>query len=77
MDVRIGVQHTMKEIEVELPADADRDAVLADVEAALADDDRVLRLTDKNGRDIMVPSGRIGYVEVSRKDSERRIGFGA
>ena len=77
MDVRIGVQHTMKEIEVELPADVDRDAVLAEVEAALADDDRVLRLTDKNGRDVVVPSSRIGYVEVSRKDSERRIGFGA
>lgn len=77
MDVRIGVQHTMKEIEVELPAEADRDAVVAQVEAALGDDDQVLRLTDKNGRDVMVPSGRIAYVEVSRKDSERRIGFGA
>ncbi len=77
MDVRIGVQHTMKEIEVELPADADRDAIVAQVEAALADADQVLRLTDKNGRDVAVPAGKIAYVEVSRKDSERRIGFGA
>ena len=77
MDVRIGVQHTMKEIEVELPADADRDAIVAQVEAALADADQVLRLTEKNGRDVAVPAAKIAYVEVSRKDSERRIGFGA
>ena len=39
MDVRIGVIHTAKEIDVELPDDADRDALKTAIDEALADDD--------------------------------------
>ena len=77
MDVRIGVIHTMKEIEVELPSDAVRDDVKARIEEALGDDDRTLWLTDRHGKDIAVPSARIAYVELGSPDHERRIGFGA
>ena len=77
MDVRIGVIHTVKEIEVELPSDADRDAVKASIDAALADDDNTLWLTDRHGREVTVPSGKIAYVELGSPDSERRIGFGS
>ena len=35
MDVRIGIVQSMKELDIELPDDADRDKVLADIEAAL------------------------------------------
>ena len=37
MDVRIGITHTPKEIEVEMPDDADRDQVVADIEKLARD----------------------------------------
>lgn len=77
MDVRIGVLHTPKEIDIELPNAADRDEVRATIDAALADDDSVLWLTDRHGRDIAVPAAKIAYIELGSPDSERRIGFGA
>jgi hypothetical protein len=77
VDVRIGVLHTMREIEVELPTDADRDEIKQRIEQALGDDDATLWLTDRHGRDIAVPAGKIAYVELGSPDSERRIGFGA
>ena len=77
MDVRIGVLHTMKEIEVELPADADRAEIKSRIDEALADDDKALWLTDRHGKDVAVPSARIAYIELGSSDSERRIGFGA
>ena len=77
MDVRIGVLHTMKEIEVELPADTDRAEIKSRIDEALADDDKALWLTDRHGKDVAIPSARIAYVELGRADSERRIGFGA
>lgn len=77
MDVRIGVIHTMKEIDVELPLDADPTEIRASVDRALADESSVLWLTDRHGRQIGVPSARIAYVEVGSPDRERRIGFGS
>ena len=77
MDVRIGVLHTMKEIEVELPADADRAEIKSRIDEALADDDKALWLTDRHGKDVAIPSARIAYIELGSSDSERRIGFGA
>jgi hypothetical protein len=77
MDVRIGVLHTMKEIEVELPTDAVRDEVKARIEEALGDADRTLWLTDRHGKDIAIPSARIAYIELGSPEHERRIGFGS
>ena len=50
MDVRIGVIHTAKELDLELPDDADRDALKAAIDKVLADDDGVLWLTDRGPR---------------------------
>lgn len=76
MDVRIGVQHTVREIELELANDTDREELKGRVSAALADGDQVLWLTDKNGREVAVPAGKIAYIELGRSETERRIGFG-
>ncbi len=64
MDVRIGIVQSMKELDIELPDDADRDKVLADIEAALAEEGRILWLTDRKGRQVGVPVGKVAYVEV-------------
>jgi hypothetical protein len=77
VDVRIGVIHTMKEIDVELPHDANPDEIRESVDKALADSSQVLWLTDRHGRRIGVPSDRIAYIELGSPDSERRIGFGS
>ena len=77
MDVRIGVLHTMKEIEVEMPSDTDRDGLKTQITEVLADDDRTLWLTDRHGKDVAIPSSKIAYIELGSSDSERRIGFGA
>ena len=77
MDVRIGVLHTMKEIEVELPSDADRAEIKARISEALGDDDNTLWLEDRHGKEIAIPSARIAYIELSGTDGERKIGFGA
>ena len=77
MEVRIGVIYTTKEIEVELADDADRDELIRQVEEAVADDGRVLWLTDRKGRQVGVPAGKVAYVEIGAEAGERRVGFSA
>ena len=76
MDVRIGIVQSMKELDIELPDDADRDKVLADIEASLAKEGAILWLTDRKGRQVGVPAGKIAYVEVDAPATDRRVGFG-
>ncbi len=75
MDVRIGVTYTSKEIEVELPEGADRDALKKDVATALSAKGDVFWLTDRRGRTVGVPADKIAYVEIGAESGERRIGF--
>jgi hypothetical protein len=75
MDIRIGIVQSMKELDVELPDDADHDQIKRDVEAAL-ESDKVLWLTDRKGRRVGVPAQRIAYVEFAKSASERVVGFG-
>lgn len=77
MDVRIGVYQTPREIEVEMGDEADHDAVVAEIDAALAKKDGVLWLTDRRGRRFGVPTSKVAYVEVGVTSEERRVGFGA
>ena len=75
MDIRIGIVQSMRELEVELADDADRDQVMAEVEAALSSE-TVLWLTDRKGRRLGVPPARIAYVEFGTP-VDRVVGFGA
>jgi hypothetical protein len=77
VDVRIGITHTPKELEVEMPDDADRDDVVADIEKLLKTGDGVLWLTDRKGRRVGVPVVKVAYVEVGAPAADRRVGFGA
>ncbi|HXX90354.1 MAG TPA: DUF3107 domain-containing protein [Acidimicrobiales bacterium] len=77
MDVRIGIARSVKELEVEMGDDADRDAVIADINEALSNTTGVLWLTDRKGRRVGVPVAAVAYVEVGAPTAERRVGFGA
>lgn len=76
MDVRIGVTQSPRELSIELADDADRDAIRAQVEAALSGAVDVLWLDDKKGRTTGVAAAKIAYVEIGGADAGRRIGFG-
>ena len=76
MDVRIGIVQTVKELEVELEEDTDRDAIKAQIESSLSAG-TVLWLTDKKGRQIAIPAEKVAYVELGAPTTDRRVGFGA
>ena len=76
MDVRIGVTQAPREINIELPEDADRGELRERVEAALAGASDVLWITDKRGKDVAIPSAKIAYIELGSADGDRKIGFG-
>ena len=72
MEVKIGVQHTPREIVLEStlsPAEVEKA-----VRDALAESGGVLALEDEKGRKIVVPSSIIAYVEIAEAD-HRRVGF--
>jgi hypothetical protein len=77
VDVRIGIVQSAKELEVELGDQADREAVMSDIEGALSNPAGVLWLTDRRGRRVAIPVPKIAYVEVGAPVSDRRVGFGA
>jgi hypothetical protein len=77
VDIRIGVIHTTKEIEVEVADDSDRDKLMDDIDTTLARPDSVLWLTDRRGKRVGVPVARVAYVEVGVASEDRRVGFGA
>ena len=76
MDVRIGVTYSPKELDLELADDADAEVLRSEVDSALAGgQDAVLWLTDRRGRQVGVPVGKIAYVEIGAPGADRRIGF--
>jgi hypothetical protein len=77
VDVRIGVTQAPRELSLELADDTDRDALRAQIDAAITKGDQVLWLTDRRGRQIAVPIDKLAYVEVGPPDGDRRIGFGS
>ena len=77
MDVRIGVTYSVREIEVQLDDATDRPALRSQIDEVLASKDKVLWLTDKKGREVGVPSGKIAFVELGATTDERAFGFSA
>jgi hypothetical protein len=77
VDVRIGVTYSPKEIDLDMGDEVDRSTLHTEIEAALAKDTGVLWLTDKRGRQVAIPAGKVAYIEIGSPEDERRIGFGA
>ncbi len=72
MEVKIGVLHTPREINLESTQSQEQVEQL--VTAALNSVDGQLALTDERGRKVIVPANLIAYVEIAQADS-RRVGF--
>lgn len=73
MEVKIGVQNVARELSIE--TDQSAEEVTAAVRAALSENAGVLCLTDSRGREVLVPTVALGYIQVG--DSEKgRVGFG-
>ena len=74
--MRIGVTYSAKELDLEVPEGTSAEDLRKQVESALADDDSVLWLTDRKGRQVGVPASKVAYIEIGSPHEERRIGFG-
>ncbi len=73
MEVKIGVQHSPRELVIDSPKSPDE--IAAEVSAAMASSkDGLLTLVDERGRRVVVPVDRIAYVEIAEAD-QRRVGF--
>jgi hypothetical protein len=70
-EVRITVADQAREITIETASD--REEVLAAVKKSLASSEPLV-LTDTRGRQFIVPSSKIGSIEIG-DISERRVGF--
>ncbi len=73
MEVRIGVQHTGRELVLE---SAETPAAVAKKVAEAVKSGTLLDLVDEKGRRVVVPSDRLAYVEIAPAET-RKVGFGA
>lgn len=75
MNVRIGITNNSQPIVVNLDASTDREELEKRVHDALNGIASTLRLTDVNGRCLVVSSAHIAYLEFDPQDTSP-IGFG-
>ena len=71
IEIRISVTDTAREIVLE--SDSTRDAVIDAVNEAMASSTPLV-LSDYRGRQVIVPAGKIGFVEIAAP-TERKVGF--
>lgn len=72
MEVKIGVQHSPRELVVD--SEASPEEVERNVTSALGSTDGVLSLVDKQGHRFLVPAAKVAYVEITEVES-RPVGF--
>ncbi|GAA2704566.1 DUF3107 domain-containing protein [Micromonospora olivasterospora] len=72
MEVKIGVQYAPRELVLEsAQSPAEIEQIVTD---ALAKGEGTLSLTDEKGRRVLVPVGKVAYVEIAEA-SPRAVGF--
>ena len=74
MEVKIGVQHSPRELVIDSPNTPDE--IAAEVSSAMSGGtkDGLLTLVDEHGRRLVIPVDRIAYVEIAQPD-KRPVGF--
>ena len=75
MEVKIGIQSIPRELVVETDASAEEVERAVTEALSSADGPGVLALTNLKGGRIIVPAGKIAFVEFGA-DQSRRVGFG-
>jgi hypothetical protein len=73
VEVKIGIQNVNREIILESSESAD---AIAELVSQAMSGGTELRLTDSKGRQVIVPTSVLGYVEIGAEET-RRVGFGA
>jgi len=78
VEIKIGIQHTSRELSLESPQTAEEVQALisAALTEALAGKPGIVTLEDEKGRKIVVPADKIAYIEIG-EPTGRRVGFGA
>ncbi|MGO1569144.1 MAG: DUF3107 domain-containing protein [Brachybacterium sp.] len=71
MEIRIGIQHSPREIVIE--SEEKSDVLLERLNSAIADGSPVTLVDDK-GRTVLIPGAKVAYAEVSTEEP-RRVGF--
>ncbi|MFJ3232816.1 DUF3107 domain-containing protein [Streptomyces sp. NPDC086787] len=72
MEVKIGVQHSPREIVLESGLSAEE--IERVVSEALTGKSQLLSLADEKGRKVLVPADRLAYVELG-EPTARKVGF--
>lgn len=75
MDVRIGVLHAPKELNLEM--EGTTDDVASQIDQAVGGNGGFLWLTDRHGTRVGVPLDKLAYVEIEGENHAKHVGFGA
>jgi hypothetical protein len=73
VEVKVGVQHSNREIVLESAQSSDE---LTKAVAAAVESGGLLQLQDDKGRIVMIPVDKLAYIEVGSPE-RGRVGFGA
>ncbi|MDO5092961.1 MAG: DUF3107 domain-containing protein [Propionibacteriaceae bacterium] len=73
MDVRIGISDSTRELQVRTPSSADE--IVAALGQALKNNS-LFELTDDKGRRVVIPAGKLAYLDLGAVEG-RPVGFGA
>lgn len=77
MEIRIGVTQSPKEIEIDMGDEVDGDSLVEEIKTAMIDESKIMWFTDRRGRRVGVPTGKLAYVEVGATSGDRKVGFSA
>ena len=77
MEIRIGIQQSVRELMVEIDDEKAQAKAKAAAEAALTGKTEVFSLVDNRGREVSVASAKLAYVEFGAPEGARKLGFGS
>ena len=76
MNLKIGVIHSTREIELELDDDQDQiEGETRKLEEALAGGSRLIWFTDRRGKRVGVVAEKLAYVEFEGAPGQKVVGF--
>jgi len=77
MEIRIGIQQSVRELMVEIDDEKAQAKAKSAAEAALTGKTEVFSLVDNRGREVIVASAKLAYVEFGAPEGSRKLGFGS